>query len=229
MSGARPAEDGVRPRIAIVDYGIGNLPSAQKATERAGGDAFISRDPAEIASADGVILPGVGAMARCMASLAECGVHSVVVDAIASGRPFLGICVGMQMLHRGSDEHGGVEGLGVFEGVVRLLPDTVKRPQMQWNIVTALRPCVLLAGLPDPAWMYFVHSFAPEMHADVVGVCDYGGPVAAVVERGAVMGTQFHPEKSSATGIALLGNFVRACMSLKPVSAAGPVATQMGS
>ena len=229
MSGARPVEDGARPRIAIVDYGIGNLPSAQKATERAGGDAFISRDPAEIASADGVILPGVGAMARCMASLSECGVHSVVVDAIASGRPFLGICVGMQMLHRGSDEHGGVEGLGVFDGVVRLLPDTVKRPQMQWNVVTALRPSVLLAELPDPAWMYFVHSFAPEMHADVVGVCDYGGPVAAVVERGAVMGTQFHPEKSSAAGIALLGNFVRACTTPKPVSKAGPVATQMGS
>ena len=229
MSGARLVEDGVRPRIAIVDYGIGNLPSAQKATERAGGDAFISRDPAEIARADGVILPGVGAMARCMASLSDCGVYSVVVDAIASGRPFLGICVGMQMLHRGSEEHGGVEGLGVFDGVVRLLPDTVKRPQMQWNIVTALRPSMLLAELPNPAWMYFVHSFAPEMHADVVGVCDYGGPVAAVIERGAITGTQFHPEKSSATGIALLGNFVRACMPLRPGSKAGAVATQIGS
>ena len=229
MSGVRPVEEGARPRIAIVDYGIGNLPSAQKATERAGGDVFISRDPAEIARADGVILPGVGAMARCMASLSDCGVHSAVVDAIASGRPFLGICVGMQMLHRGSDEHGGVEGLGVFDGVVRLLPDTVKRPQMQWNIVTALRPSVLLAELPDPAWMYFVHSFAPEMHADVVGVCDYGGPVAAVVERGAVLGTQFHPEKSSSAGIALLGNFVRACRSPRPFITADPVATPMGS
>ena len=201
---------GVRPRIAIVDYGIGNLPSAQKATERAGGDAVVTRDPREIAEADGVILPGVGAMGRCMEALSECGVRSVVVDAIGSGRPFLGICVGMQMLHRGSDEHGGVEGLGVFDAMVRLLPETVKRPQMQWNIVTALRPSCLLRELPDPAWMYFVHSFAPELHADVVGVCDYGGPVAAVVERGGVMGTQFHPEKSSTTGIALLANFVRA-------------------
>lgn len=210
------------PRIAIVDYGIGNLPSAQKATERAGGDAFITRDPAAIASADGVILPGVGAMARCMESLSECGVRTVVVDAIASGRPFLGICVGMQMLHRGSEEHGGVEGLGIFDGVVRLLPDTVKRPQMQWNIVTACRPSALLADLPDPAWMYFVHSFAPEMHDDVVGVCDYGGTVAAVVERGSVMGTQFHPEKSSATGIRLLGNFVRACATFGAPAAVAP-------
>lgn len=204
------AESG-RPVIAVIDYEIGNLHSAVKAIERAGADARPTRDHTLIASADGVVLPGVGAMARCMEQLQANDLRGPALDAIASGRPFLGICVGMQMLHRGSEEHGGVEGLGVFDGTVRLLPDTVKRPQMQWNIVRSLRPNTLLDGLEQPTWVYFVHSFAPELHADVVGVCDYGGDVGAVVQRDNVMGTQFHPEKSSATGIALLHNFVRAC------------------
>lgn len=200
-----------RPVVAVLDYEIGNLHSAVKAIERAGADARPTRDHALIASADGVVLPGVGAMARCMEQLAANDLRGPALDAIASGRPFMGICVGMQMLHRGSEEHGGVEGLGVFDGTIRLLPDTVKRPQMQWNVVRSLRPNTLLDGLEQPTWVYFVHSFAPELHADVVGVCDYGGEVGAVVQRDNVMGTQFHPEKSSTTGIALLRNFVRAC------------------
>ena len=154
-------------------------------------------------------------MARCMEALVRHGVRAAVLEAIESGRPFLGICVGMQMLHAGSEDHGGVEGLAVFDGVVRLLSDTVKRPQIQWNIVEQVRPSRLLEGLAQPAGMYFVHSFAPELHPDVVGVCDYGGSVAAVVERGAVMGTQFHPEKSSAAGVALLANFVRTCAAVR--------------
>jgi imidazole glycerol-phosphate synthase subunit HisH len=135
--------------------------------------------------------------------------RSPVLNAIASGRPFLGICVGMQMLHAGSEEFGGVEGLGIFPGMVRFLPDTVKRPQMQWNIVRTRSKSVLLGGLGDAPWMYFVHSFAPEIHDDVVGVCDYGIEVSSVVERDNVMGTQFHPEKSSASGLAMLRNFVQ--------------------
>lgn len=194
------------PRIAVLDYGIGNLPSVRKSLERSGAEAFITNDVSEIAAADSVILPGVGAIGRCMEALDTYGLRGAVLDAIASGRPFLGICVGMQMLHAGSEEFGGVAGLGYFSGTVVLLPDTVKRPQMQWNIVRSLRPNVLLDGLDQP-WMYFVHSFAPEPHADVVGVCDYGIEVSCVVERGNVMGTQFHPEKSSAPGMALLANF----------------------
>lgn len=202
------------PVIAIIDYGIGNLPSAQKAYERAGAVAVITNDPSVIASADGVVLPGVGAMGRCMQSLDEYAMRSPVLDAIASGRPFMGICVGMQMLHAGSDEHGGVEGLGVFKAVVRELPDGVKKPQMQWNVV---HPVGSSSGVPPVLrdlgghWFYFVHSFAPEEHADVIGVCDYGGPVTAVVGRGNVCGTQFHPEKSGRSGIALLANFVAMC------------------
>ena len=200
-----------RPTVAILDYGIGNLRSAQKSLERAGADAIVTRDHEIIMAAHGVVLPGVGAMGRCMESLDAAGLRTIVLDTIASGRPFLGVCVGMQMLHSGSDEFGGVAGLAVFDGVVRLLPEGVKRPQMQWNTLTARRPTSMLERLPDPAWVYFVHSYAPEIHDYVVATCDYGGAITAIVERGNVHGTQFHPEKSGATGIALLANFVNLC------------------
>lgn len=201
------------PSIVVIDYGIGNLHSVQKAIERAGANVVLSRNPSEIAAADGVVLPGVGAMGRCMESLDLHDARGPALDAIASGRPFLGICVGMQMLHQGSEEFGGVAGLGVFDGTVRLLPEGVKRPQMQWNIVESVRPNTLLDGVADPIWVYFVHSFAPEMHNDVVGICNYGGDVAVVVQRDNVMATQFHPEKSGSTGIAILANFLQACRS----------------
>ena len=211
MSGEAPGRS--RPAtVALVDYGIGNLPSASKALERAGAVVHVTRDPAVIAAADGVVLPGVGAMGRCMEALDSYHLRSPVLDAISSGRPFLGICVGMQMLHSGSDEFGGVEGLDVFNGRVRLLPDDVKRPQMQWNLVRRTGPSKLLDPAHGPVWAYFVHSFAPEPHPDVVGVCDYGIEVPCVVERDNVMGTQFHPEKSSNSGIALLSTFVSLCV-----------------
>ena len=198
------------PNVVVIDYGIGNLHSASKALERAGARVDVSSDPSVIAAADAVLLPGVGAMGRCMESLDSYGLRSTVHDFAASGRLFLGICVGMQMLHNGSDENGGVAGLGLIPGTVRRVTGDVKLPQMQWNIVTSYeaRPSVLLGELEGP-WMYFVHSFAPELHDAVVGICDYGGPVGAIVERGSVMGTQFHPEKSSASGLRLLANFVR--------------------
>ena len=199
----------VRPRVVVVDYGIGNLHSASKALERAGAEVIVSGDGRTIDGADSLVLPGVGAMGRCMESLDECGLRSVVTDFAMSGRPFLGICVGMQMLHDGSEENGGVSGLSLIPGIVRRLTGSVKLPQMQWNVVSPNRPdaSALLASMRDP-WMYFVHSFAPELHEHVVATCDYGGPVAAIVERKSIMGTQFHPEKSSASGIALLANFV---------------------
>ena len=214
MTAPRPAsraDSGAKPLVAILDYGIGNLRSAQKALEHAGADARLTADHELIGRAAGVVLPGVGAMGRCMESLAAAGLSNVVLDAIASGRSFLGVCVGMQMLHAGSDEFGGVEGLGVFDAVVRLLPEGVKRPQMQWNTLIEKRTTSLLEGLPDPAWVYFVHSYAPEVHKDVVATCDYGGEVGAIVERANVQGTQFHPEKSGRTGLAMLSNYVKAC------------------
>lgn len=208
------------PTIAVIDYGIGNLHSASKALERAGASVVVSSDPSVIASADGALLPGVGAMGRCMESLDTYGLRSTVLDVAASGRPFLGICVGMQMLHDGSEEDGGVPGLGLVGGTVRRIVGDVKLPQMQWNTVLAFaeRRSVLLGAAVEP-WMYFVHSFAPELHDHVVAVCDYGGPVGAIVERGNVMGTQFHPEKSAAAGIGLLGNFVAAAATFAAVGA----------
>jgi glutamine amidotransferase len=204
------------PRIAVLDYGIGNLRSAEKALQRVGGDARLVNDVDEALAADGVVLPGVGAFGRCMQALRASGLDRVAMDAIEAGKPFLGICVGLQLLYAGSEEDPGVSGLGVFGAKVRLLPADVKRPQMQWNLLnhtaghTAGLASQALAGLPDPAWAYFVHSYAPEVTDDVVATCDYGGPVTAVVERGNVWATQFHPEKSSKVGLALLRNFVDA-------------------
>jgi glutamine amidotransferase len=199
------------PLIAVLDYGIGNLRSAQKALERQGADARLTTDPVLIAEAAGVVLPGVGAFGRCMEALGRTDLVGPARDAAASGRPFLGICIGLQMLYDASEESPGVAGLGLLPGVVRLLPAGVKRPQMQWNLVERHTGHPLLDGLDEPCWMYFVHSYAPDDPVHVIATCDYGGPVTAAVARENVWGTQFHPEKSGANGLALLSNFVRAC------------------
>ncbi len=201
--------DAVRPLVAVLDYGIGNLRSAEKALLHVGADARLTTDPALVADADAVVLPGVGAFGRCMQALEQSKLAGPARDAAASGRPFLGICVGMQMLYAASEETPGVEGLGVLSGVVRRLPAGVKHPQMQWNVLDRVAPSKMLEGLRDPIWVYFVHSFAPEDAHNVVATCDYGGPVVAAVEADAVWATQFHPEKSGAVGLALLEGFVR--------------------
>lgn len=197
------------PRLAVLDYGIGNLRSAQKALEHVGADAVLTADPAEVAAADAVVLPGVGAFGRCREALAATGLDVVALDAVSSGRPFLGICVGMQLLYDASEESPGVTGLGVLPGVVRRLPAGVKHPQMQWNRLDVLSASPLWDGLGERPWMYFVHSFAAEPTPHVVATCDYGGPVVAAAARDNVVATQFHPEKSGQAGLHLLGNFVR--------------------
>ncbi len=198
--------------IAVLDYGIGNLRSAQKALEKAGADAVLVSDPASAAGAAGVVLPGVGAFGRCMEALRSTGLDKVAFDAIAAGTPFLGICIGMQMLYASSEESPGIDGLGVIDATVVRLPDGVKRPQMQWNVLVPTRPAsALLDGLGPEPWVYFVHSFAPAPTADVVATCDYGGTVVAAVERGPLWATQFHPEKSGAVGARVLANFAKAC------------------
>ncbi|MCX6511016.1 MAG: imidazole glycerol phosphate synthase subunit HisH [Actinobacteria bacterium] len=200
-----------QPLVAVLDYGIGNLRSAQKALERVGANAQLTSDHGLIADADAVVLPGVGAFGACMAALRDQGLDEVAVAATSDGRPFLGVCVGMQMLFEGSDESPGATGLGVLSGRLRLLPDTVKRPQMQWNLVDVRRPSRLFAAIEDPVWMYFVHSYAAESKdPSVIATCDYGGPVAAAIERGSLWATQFHPEKSGAVGLELLRGFVDA-------------------
>jgi glutamine amidotransferase len=199
--------------IAVLDYGIGNLRSAQKALERVGADATLTDDPDQVDGSAGVVLPGVGAFGRCMEAMRATGLDEVARRAVGSGRPFLGVCIGMQLLYEASEEDPGVAGLGVLEGTVRRLPDTVKRPQMQWNVLDRAADTRMLAALDDPVWMYFVHSYAPEAGEGVVATCDYGGPVVAAVERDNVWATQFHPEKSGTAGLQLLRNFVESCRS----------------
>lgn len=206
---SQPSALAAAPLVAVLDYGIGNLRSAQKALTHVGADAVLTADPEVVARAAAVVLPGVGAFGRCRAALAETGLDDVALDAVASGRPFLGICVGMQLLYDSSEESPGVSGLGVLSGQVRRLADGVKRPQMQWNRLDPATESPLLDGLGEHPWVYFVHSFAPEPTGDVIATCDYGGQVTAAVQREMVMATQFHPEKSGVVGLALLANFVR--------------------
>jgi glutamine amidotransferase len=201
------------PTIAVLDYGIGNLASAHKAFVHLGADARLVTDPEDAAEAAGVVLPGVGAFGRCAEALRRTGLVEAVTDALRRGAPFLGICVGFQLLYEGSEEAPDTEGLGALPGTVRALPEGVKRPQMQWNTLRRRlgSESGLLEGLGEEPWVYFVHSFAPEVSADVVATCDYGDEVVAAAERGAVWGTQFHPEKSGENGLAILANFVAAC------------------
>ena len=198
--------------IAVLDYGIGNLASAHKALVHLGAVARLVTEPEDAAGAAGVVVPGVGAFGRCADALRRTGMADVVTDALRRGTPLLGICVGYQLLYEGSEEAPAVEGLGVLAGTVRALPEGVKRPQMQWNqLHRKSASSGLMSGLPEQPWVYFVHSFAPEVTDDVVATCDYGGDVVAAAERGSVWGTQFHPEKSGTNGLAILANFVEAC------------------
>jgi glutamine amidotransferase len=203
--------------IAVLDYGIGNLRSAEKALQHVGADAHLVTDPDVAAAAAAVVLPGVGAFGACAAALRHSGLDTAVRDVVARGVPFLGICVGFQLMFEGSDEDSYAEGLGLLAGRVRLLAGNERLPQMQWNVVRPVegRSSRLLGEASAPSWFYFVHSYAPVPAASaesaVVGVCDYGGRVVAAVEKGSLFGTQFHPEKSGRTGLELLGRFAALC------------------
>jgi len=199
--------------IAVLDYGIGNLRSAEKALQHVGVDAALTTDPEVARRAHGVVLPGVGAFGRCMEQLRDSGLEAVVHEAVEAGKPFLGICVGMQMLFEASEEAPGAKGLGIFAGEVRRLVTTERLPHMGWNTLTIRHGSILFDGLSDGSWLYFVHSYAPVPDDDAVvaATTDYGGTVVAAVERDHVWATQFHPEKSAANGLRLLRNFARAC------------------
>jgi glutamine amidotransferase len=207
-----------QPVIAVLDYGIGNLRSAEKALQKVGGDARLTRDPAFVASADAVVLPGVGAFGACMDALRGAGLEEVVYDAVDSGKPFLGICVGMQMLFTSSQEDLDARGLDIISGTVKWIPPGVKRPQMQWNkLVFTQRDDPMFDGellrdAEDGSWVYFVHSLhgVPMDPSLVAATCDYGGTLNAAFRQENVFATQFHPEKSGASGLALLENFVKA-------------------
>ena len=202
------------PLIAVLDYGIGNLHSAQKALQRNGADARLTADPGLIADAAGVVLPGVGAFGACMDALRAAGLEGPAYAAVGSGRPFLGICVGMQMLFSKSEEDPHAAGLAVLPGTVRWIPPGPKIPQMQWNRLDLRRPDdPMFDGLGDGAWVYFVHSLhgVPDDDDVVAATVEYGTTLNAAFRLDNVFAVQFHPEKSSVPGLRLLGNFVRVC------------------
>ena len=201
------------PTIAVLDYGIGNLRSAQKALERAGADAILTAETEAVKKADGVVLPGVGNFGTCIEALRTTGVDQMALDAIESRRPFLGICIGMQLLFERSEESPNYQGLGVLSGEVRSLPENVRRPQMQWNAIHVRKNSQILKGL-DGKWLYFVHSYAADLSPNndmVAATCTYGNDVVAAVQLENVFATQFHPEKSSDAGKEFLVNFVNSC------------------
>jgi glutamine amidotransferase len=200
--------------IGIVDHGMGNRRSVEKALERVGARVALTADHDALRAADGLVVPGVGAFAAAMRAMRELGLDELVVERAGEGTPVLGLCLGMQLLFDASTELGGDRGLGLLPGqVVALEAADLKVPHIGWNEVAFTRASPLLEGLGAHAAFYHVHSFValPDDEGDVLGRGDYGGPFTSIVGRGDVYGVQFHPEKSSAAGLALLANFTSVC------------------
>jgi imidazole glycerol-phosphate synthase subunit HisH len=213
IAGPQAAGSAGCARIAILDYGMGNLRSVAKALEHVGGEPVLTRDHARIREARAIVLPGVGAMPKAMDKVRSLGLDELLRERAEAGVPVLGLCMGMQLLFEGTEEHGGAEGIGLLKGrVERLEANGLKVPQIGWNPVKWRRRSALIEGLPDPCAFYHANSFAPRPAAeeDVLGVADYGGEFVSVVERPPVYGLQSHPEKSGPDGLRLLRNFLAA-------------------
>ncbi len=197
-------------RIAVLDYGMGNLHSVGRALARVGADVCVTSDGGEAADASGIVIPGVGGFGACVRSLRAAGLETAVRTAVSSGRPVFAVCVGMQILFAGSDEDAD-RGLAILPGHVQRLPATVRVPHTGWNTVSwAGRRHAYAAGIPDGSSFYFVHSYAPPVDPDTtVGVTDHGRSFAAAVAREQVFATQFHPEKSGEAGLELYDRFVQ--------------------
>ncbi len=197
-------------RIAVLDYDSGNLHSVARALAAVGGDVHVTSDPGAVASADALVIPGVGHFGQCVRALRERGLDAAAKDFVGTERPVFGVCVGMQVLFAASDEDPE-PGLVVLPGRVRRLAGGVKVPHIGWNQVTWRGQHPYLEGIGDDAWFYFVHSFAPSPdEIQTLGVTEHGAPFAAVVAHDRIFATQFHPEKSGATGLRLYANFVKA-------------------
>ena len=205
----------VAARIAVVDYGVGNLRSVGRGLTAAGADVEVTSDPARLREADGIVLPGVGAFAPAREKLHRNGLDALLVELAGAGKPLLGVCLGYQLLFESSYEGGYTPGLGLLPGPVRKLLASGGRkvPHMGWNRVRQVRSDILFEGITDRAFFYFVHSYYPELKlgAEVAGTADYGRTLTVVARNGSVAGTQFHPEKSGAAGLRLYANFVAAC------------------
>jgi imidazole glycerol-phosphate synthase subunit HisH len=209
----------IQPQIGLVDYGMGNRRSAEKALAHVGGHVRVTDDPGLLREMDGLVLPGVGAFPAGMKAIEELGLDDFLIERAGAGVPLLGLCLGMQLLFERSEEHGGANGLGLLAGTVRRLPvetgsaEALKLPHIGWSEVSWLRETPLSEGLPEPSYLYHVHSFAPDPDDEdtILASAEYGRPFAAVVGSGNVYGTQSHPEKSSTHGLALLENFTKLC------------------
>jgi imidazole glycerol-phosphate synthase subunit HisH len=221
MSGERRAG---RARVAILDYGMGNLRSVEKALERSGADAVITADREVAAAADGLLLPGVGAFPKAIARVRELGLDLVIGERLEAGTPVLGICLGYQLVFESSTELGGAEGLGLVAGDVDgLRAPGLKVPHIGWEPVRWERDCELTDGIPDATPFYFVHSFTPRPAApgDVLGSAEHGERFACAIARPPLYGVQFHPEKSSVAGLRLLRNFAAICAAPPEASGVG--------
>ena len=196
-------------QVVIVDYGVGNLRSVQKAFAATGCEAIVTADENELRNARRLVLPGVGAFGACMKALSERGFDRLVREKAREGTPLLGVCVGMQLLFDESDEFGATSGLGLIAGKVRRFENDLVVPHVGWNRIYQKRPHVLFEGIPDGSFCYFVHSFYCESADEgvIVGETDYGGRYASVVASGNIYGAQFHPEKSQDVGLRMLKNF----------------------
>lgn len=199
-------------RVAIIDYGVGNLRSVEKAFHAGGAEAVVTSDERVLRAADKLVLPGVGAFRACMEALSARGFDELVREHVAAGKPLLGVCVGMQMLFDESEEFGTTSGLGFLRGRVRRFSEGLRVPQVGWNQVKWRGSNALAEGIEDESFFYFVHSYFCDAadDADVLGRTEYGGVYASVVARANVCGVQFHPEKSQAAGLRLLKNFADA-------------------
>jgi imidazole glycerol-phosphate synthase subunit HisH len=214
--------------IAVVDYGMGNRRSVEKALERIGVRASVSGDPQRLREAAGLVVPGVGAFPRAMQRLRELGLDELLRERVREGTPVLGICLGMQLAFESSSELGGAAGLGLIAGDVRALDAApLKLPHIGWNEVSFARPdSPLIDGMPLRCAFYHVHSFAPAPadEADVLGTAEYGRPFVTAVQSGSFYGVQFHPEKSSVAGLRLLANFAKLCIASAAPVELGPTA-----
>jgi imidazole glycerol-phosphate synthase subunit HisH len=196
-------------RVAIIDYGVGNLRSVEKAFAATGQDAIVTSNEQELRKAERLVLPGVGAFAACMSALHQYGLADLVCERVNEGAPLLGVCVGMQMLFEESDEFGRSGGLGILRGRVRRFSDNLIVPQVGWNRIHQHRQHPLFSGIVDDSFFYFVHSYfcEPADRELIVGETSYGRNYASVVASKNVCGVQFHPEKSQAVGLKMLANF----------------------
>ena len=198
--------------IAIVDYGMGNLRSVTNAFRTLGADIAVTRDPEVMRKSHALVVPGVGAFGKCIENLDRFGLIEVIKEQISDGKPYLGICLGMQILLESSEEAPGVDGLGVVKGRVVRFQGSMKIPHMGWNNAKIVKPQSIFESIPDGSYFYFVHSYYPDPVEDVAAtITDYGVSFVSSLQKGNVFASQFHPEKSQAVGLRLLRNFVKSC------------------